>query len=446
MKGAPKIINSLCDRPAHAYPAWLRPLLWPGRLVLALVRDMLSGQLSLRAMSLVYTTLLSLVPLLALSFSVLKGFGVHNQLEPLMLGILEPLGEKAGQISAQILGFVSNMKVGVLGAVGLGLLLYTVFSLMHKIVMAVDFTWNNHGSRSFAQRFTDYLAMLLIGPVLMFSVAGAMTGIMETQTIQSMLEVAVISQAYELLLRWLPFGLIVVGLSFIYWFFPGVRVRWYAALTGGVVAGLLWKSIGWMFAAFVVNSTNYTAVYSAFATVLLFMIWLYLSWLILLLGSRIAFYIQFPQNTCPEPESMAPQSQEYLGLRVIRQIVEAFLGQHGPTKMSELVRRLQRPADSLRPLLEILVQAEYLVRVDEADPLYSPARDPDKVMLAEVLHAFRQGPAGTVGETQDADPVIATLTSVNEAIDHALQGVSLQRWVEGASRAEPAESTIPSQK
>jgi membrane protein len=428
------MINSLCDKPIQAYPAWQHPLLWAGRLVLALLRDMFSEQLSLRAMSLVYTTLLSLVPLLALSFSVLKGFGVHNQLEPLMLSVLAPLGEKAGQITEQILGFVSNMKVGVLGAVGLGLLFYTVFTLMHKIVRAIDFTWNNHADRGFARRFTDYLAMLLVGPVLMFSVAGAMVGFVETQTIQSLLEIEFIGQIYELARQWLPFGLIVMGLSFIYWFFPGVRVRWYAALAGGVTAGLLWKTIGWVFAVFVVNSSKYTAVYSAFATVLLFMIWLYLSWLILLLGSRIAFYVQFPRNTCPEPEGGGPQSQEYLGLKLIHHIITAFQGEQGrPSKMSELVAFMQRPAERLQPLLAILVQAGYLIQVEERDPLYSPARDPDKVMLAEVVRVFREGPEGPIKTVSGDDLVMETLSTVNQAIEQALGEVSLKHWVQSAS-------------
>jgi len=429
MMSIPFLAKKICNKPDKGFPAWQRPPLWAGRMIQALVRDMLSEQLSLRAMSLVYTTLLSIVPLLALSFSVLKGFGVHNQLEPMMLGMLEPLGEKAEQITAQIMGFVSNMKVGVLGAVGLGLLLYTVFTLMHKIVKAIDFTWNNQGDRKFAQRFTDYLAMLLIGPVLMFSVAGGMAGIVETETIQSLLKVEFISQAYELALYWLPFGLIILGLSFIYWFFPGIKVRWYAALAGGGIAGLLWKSIGWMFAVFVVNSSKYTAVYSAFATVLLFMIWLYLSWLILLLGSRIAFYIQFPRNICPEPHEIYPQSQESLGLRLTHQIVKAFMVGEGPTKMSELVSQVQQPAEKLLPLLGVLVDKKYLIQVDAVDALYSPARDPETILLAEVLHGFRQGSSDSVAMTPGTDPVIEVLVSVDKAIDDVLQGISLKQWV-----------------
>ncbi len=117
------------------------PLRWV-RTVWLLGRELTDGQLTMRAMSLVYTTLLSLIPLLAVSFSVLKAFGVHNQIEPVLLNLLEPLGTKGVEITATIIGFVENMKVGVLGAVGLGLLLYTVVSLMQKVEESFNYIWH----------------------------------------------------------------------------------------------------------------------------------------------------------------------------------------------------------------------------------------------------------------------------------------------------------------
>ena len=100
-------------------PGWKARLVRASRILFAVLRDLKDGQLTLRAMSLVYTTLLSLVPLLAVSFSVLKAFGVHNQIEPLLLNLLTPLGQQGVEITANIIGFVENMKVGVLGAIGL---------------------------------------------------------------------------------------------------------------------------------------------------------------------------------------------------------------------------------------------------------------------------------------------------------------------------------------
>ena len=120
---------------------WGRRLLKPGRYALALLRDLLEGEIALRAMSLVYTTLLSLVPLLALAFSVLKAFGVHNSLEPILAQALEPLGDQAKVISDNVIAFVDNIKVGVLGSIGIALLLYTSVSMISKIEASFNFIW-----------------------------------------------------------------------------------------------------------------------------------------------------------------------------------------------------------------------------------------------------------------------------------------------------------------
>jgi membrane protein len=137
------------------------------QIVVMVGRDLMDGMITLRAMSLVYTTLLSMVPLLAVSISVLKGFGVHDQLEPTLTSILAPLGEQSAEISAHIVGFVDNMKIGVLGALGLGLLIYTAVSLIQKIEAAFNYTWRLQNSRSLMQRFSDYLSVIMVGPVLM---------------------------------------------------------------------------------------------------------------------------------------------------------------------------------------------------------------------------------------------------------------------------------------
>ena len=110
--------------------------------------------LTLQAMSLVYTTLLSLVPLIAVSFSVLKGFGVHNQVEPMLSSVLAPLGDKGAEITSKIIEFVENTKAGVLGSLGLVLLFYTVVSLIQKIERSFNFTWRISKPRPFAQRFS----------------------------------------------------------------------------------------------------------------------------------------------------------------------------------------------------------------------------------------------------------------------------------------------------
>ena len=119
MSGHPQYDCAL--RCLNALPWWKALALRWARTLWLLGRELMEGQLSMRAMSLVYTTLLSLIPLLAVSFSVLKAFGVHNQIEPTLQNFLTPLGPRGVEISATIIGFVDNVQVGVLGSVGLGL-------------------------------------------------------------------------------------------------------------------------------------------------------------------------------------------------------------------------------------------------------------------------------------------------------------------------------------
>ncbi|RPI38085.1 MAG: hypothetical protein EHM54_01385 [Nitrospiraceae bacterium] len=147
---------------------WLKFL----RFLYVLLLELSEEQLALRAMSLVYTTLLSIVPLLAVSFSVLKAFGVQTKFEILLYYFLEPLGEKGVDLSLKIIGFVENINVSVLGSIGLTMLVYTVLSQLRKVESSLNYIWNVKGTRSFEKRFSNYLSVLLVGPILIFSAVG----------------------------------------------------------------------------------------------------------------------------------------------------------------------------------------------------------------------------------------------------------------------------------
>lgn len=393
--------------------------------VMALARDVADGQINLHAMSLVYTTLLSLVPLLALSFSVLKGFGVQNQLEPTLIILFASLGDKAVEVAQQLIGFVSNVKVGVLGAVGLGILLFTVSSLIGKIVNAINFTWSLIGRRNLAQRLPDYLAMLLVAPLLLFSLAGAATGALQTEWVKSLLEVPVIDALYRHALLWLPLFLNAFALMFIYWFFPAIKVRWYAALTGGLIAAGLWKLIGFVFSIFVVNSGNYTAIYSAFATILLFMIWLYLSWLTLLLGSRIAYYTQFPGAAAVVDQDVTPQNIEFAGLQIVQTIVQRFRQEGGAVSLAELKAGGRYTEGMILPILKRLEAESYLQALEGHERAYLLARDPHLIPMAQIFAIIRGGTFkqnSTAAEKSKVDQQLETL------LQSAFGDMTLAQW------------------
>ena len=371
------------------------------RVAYVLVRDLQEGALALRAMSLVYTTLLSMVPLLAVSFSVLKAFGVHNQIEPVLLNVLSPLGEQGVEITNRIIGFVENIQVGVLGSVGLAFLIYTVISLIQKIEESFNFVWHIKNVRSISRRFSDYLSVIIIGPVLVFTAIGLTASVMNNAIVQALLEMEPFGTLVVALGRLVPYLLITAAFTFVYMFVPNTSVRLRSALIGGVVGGGLWQLTGYAFAAFASGSTRYDAIYSGFAILVMFMIWLYLSWFILLFGAKVAFYHQHPQQIRREAEHIgfSNRLRERTGLLVMYFVTRAYeYGGEGWT-LDALSQRLGLPGDSLGDLLIDMEGLGFLVETGDEDPIYFPGRDPAELPVRDVLTGLRT--VGANGYTLD---------------------------------------------
>lgn len=400
------------------------------RLVIVVARDLADGQLTLRAMGLVYTTLLSIVPLLAISFSVLKAFGVHNQVEPMLLSFLEPLGEKGVEISSRILDFIENMNVGVLGSVGLALLLYTAVSLVHKVEEAFNFIWHVSRGRSIGERFSRYISALLVGPLLIFAALGVTAAAMSLAVVREALQIEAIGWLALQAGRLLPYALIVGAFTFLYIFIPNTRVRVTAALVGGLIAGVVWQTAGWGFAQFVVASTRYAAIYSSFAIVILFMLWLYLSWLILLFGSSVSFYMQYPEYLVRNGGEMrlSNRMSERLALVIMSLIGRYHLEGRTPWSLDALSRELRMPIRTVDEVLIGLRDRQILTTTGDEPPGWLPVRDLDQVSVKDVVDTVR-----TLGENNYLRP--ETLRG-----PHSVERL-LQR-AEGAAESALRDTTI----
>lgn len=299
-----------------------------GTILGAIGRDFITGTLPLRATSLVYTTILSIVPLLALSFSVLKAFGVHNQLEPFLTNILAPLGEQSTVLTGQILGFVDNIKVGVLGAIGLGFLLYTVVALIQKIEAAFNEVWHVEKARPHVQRFTSYLSVITVGPIIMFSIIGLKTKFTTNPIVAETLGIATNTASFMpyIVDAISTFAMPVFLFTLMNKAIPNTKVNWLPALVAGIVTTILWQASAKGFGAFMVNSGNYDAIYSSFAIILLVFIWLYLNWLIILIGGSLCFYIQNPEQSkySLKGAGLHPQDKLYQALLILKTAHENF--------------------------------------------------------------------------------------------------------------------------
>lgn len=404
------------------------------RMLVVVLRQLLGGQLNLRAMSLVYTTLLSTVPLLAVSFSVLKGFGVHNQLEPILANVLEPLGPRGVEISTNVVGFVENIKVGVLGSLGLVFLLYTVVSLTQKIESSFNYVWQVDRLRGMAQRFSNYLSVILIGPVFMFAAVGLTATISNHGVVQNLLDMEPIGHVLVLAGKLIPYFLVIVTFTFIYIFIPNTRVKMLPALVGGSVAGVLWQTSGWIFASFVATSPNYAAIYSGFAILMLLLIWLYLSWLILLLGAQVAFYVQYPQYLTREPVKLqlSNRLQERLVLQLMYLVAEHHCTNKEPWTLESLVQYLGLPMQAVHKVLGLMVESGFLSETGDDPPAYLPRRDINTILLSQLYDVVRSSGENRLltldtlpGEVQ----VEQLLSGVNKAAHAAMADYTLKDLV-----------------
>ena len=362
------------------------------RFLQTLMLELSDGQLNLRAMSLVFTTILSIVPLLAVSFSVLKAFGVHGQMEPVLLAIFTQLGDRGPEISAMIIGFVDNVEVGLLGAVGIAVLFYSVISLLQKIEEAFNYTWYVGRLRALNERISRYLSVVLVGPVLVFAGLALTAKLLNNTVTQSVNGFSVMSEALQLWANAIPYVFVIAAFTFTYYFVPNTKVQFRAALVGGLVAGVLWQSMGWLYAFSIANASAQVAIYAGLAALFFFMFCLYLNWFVLLLGSSIAYLYQHPERRyfdANEFQSKDIYSQECLSMDALLMIVHQYYQKKEPINEMQLVERCHCNLLALRAVLKQLSDHNLIVAVDRVGRGYVPARPAEDLSLAQVYLAIR---------------------------------------------------------
>ena len=409
--------------------AWLWPETLPtaaleripriaGRYAFGLIRELASGELKLRAMSLVYTTMLAVVPLLALSFSVLKGFGFHRRMEPLLLSFLTPLGPRAEELTANIIGFVDNISGSTLAGVGLGLLLYSALSMAQKFEDSFNFVWRVDRPRSFGRRFSEYLSVLLVGPMIMMIAMGMTATVASTALVERLQGVEPLGSMIVMVTQSMPYLLVIGAFSFLYAFIPNTTVRVRSALLGGLLAGGSWAVIGKLFAQFVAGASRTEAIYAGFAIVIVAMLWLYVSWLIVLLGAQFTFYHQNPEylRYGRRTPTVSNQLRERLAMSVMLLVATDFDQSGHGWRVPSLAAKIGIQRHYVQPVVDALMDADLLTETTEQRLI--PSRTLRRIHLAEILDTVR----GSTTDARGAAPVSwdATVDTVCRRIDMSI--------------------------
>jgi membrane protein len=415
------------------------------RIIYVGIREFSGGEIMMRANSLVYTTLLSFAPFLAVTFSLLMAFGADKQLEVFLQGFLVTLGPKGEEITENIIGFVRNIRFGILGTIGFVLLIYNVVSMIEKIEDAFNNIWNVEKPRGFARKITDYLAMLVIGPVLIFLAIGITASLMSTTVVQIITRTEPFGTVFIIVGKLLPYFFICAAFSFMYYFIPNTKVHMKCAVVGGITGGILWESAGIGFTAFVVTSSKYSAIYSGFAILILFVLWIQISWLILLSGAKIAYYVQYPQvfNLKDKALLLGSRSKERLALMLMYHIGRNFCRNEPQWNLETLVKHLGIPLYPLQKVLITLRNKRLIVETDKKPPAFIPAKALETISLTEIVNAVRipeeEPPISQHAFAESSAEIDAIMEGLDEAISGGLKNRTLKDLVVDSSEGHPCK-------
>lgn len=374
------------------YAALLRLLRYP----YAVLRDLSQGQLNLRAMGLVYATFLSVVPLLAFAFALLKGFGIHRDLEPVIYEFFKPIGDGAYEITQRIMTFADNVSTGLVGSVGFALLLWTLLGTIRKVEDSFNYVWHVEHPRSFARRIAEYVMLLIVGPILLVGFMGFARRTFSSEPFQAVAHMPLLDRVIAFGTSLWPFAMVTAIFTLVYMFVPNTRVRWRPALIGGFCAGFLWVAVGTLFTALVVLSSRLTIVYAGFAIVVAVLLWTYFGWLILLIGAQLSFYVQHPDYLRIGAKELRLSGKETEETALLVMYLVGRSHAEGSTRwgIQTLAIELGIPAIAIAQLAEALEKEQLLICTDDDQLL--PGRDIGSIRLVQIIEVARNHHSGHV--------------------------------------------------
>jgi len=367
------------------------------RIILLAVRGFAEDKCMLRASALTFFSLLSMVPVAAMAFGIAKGFGFEKKLETLLLENLQGQEEVVEKIIGFSQAMLENTQGGVIAGIGTVVLFWTVIKVLGQIEESFNEIWGIKKSRSFGRKFSDYVSIMLICPVLLI-ISSSATVIITSQVTLLVEKLSFLGPIVPLIilsLKILPYAVIWTVFTFIYIFIPNDKITFQAGLLGGIIAGTTYQLVQWVYITFQVGVLKYGAIYGSFAALPLFLVWLQMSWLIVLLGAEVSFAEQNVETYEFEPDCLKTSHsfKRLIALYIVQLSVKNFCKGEKPWHADQISHSLELPIRLVRQILFELTEAGLLVEVklnDASTIFYQPARDPDFLTIFHVMEALDQ--------------------------------------------------------
>lgn len=401
-------------------------------------RGFKEDDLAVHASSLTFVTLTSLVPILAVAFAVLKGFGFGQDKINGLLSWTAQMPEEFQDFIRQMLEIVNSTNFAALGWIGLAILVLTAVMVLGSMEASFNRIWGIKRSRHVLRQIANYTSILVLVPLLI-GVAGTVEASLKGGV--TLLPDSVSGLARNLLgltslfMTWLAF-------AFLYVLVPNTRVRIRPALLGGLAGALLF--MGWqrLYISLQIGVARYNAIYGTFASVPIFLAWLFVSWVIVLLGAEFTFALQ--NSSTFQMESAADRASAkaklMLALSIMRDAAIALAEGRPRFETSAYARAHRVPIRLLNEMVRLLVRRGLLAEMAEKQGSYVLLKAPATVPLREIVNlVFQEGAQPEFLGLQQADPAIAgLLDTLTRGMDRALEPLTLADLLPGGRGATPA--------
>ncbi len=336
------------------------------RIVVLALRGFTEDKVQLRASALTYFTLLSVVPVFAMAFGIAKGFGLEAFLEKQLTSAFAGKEEVIKYILEFSESLLKTTSGGIIAGIGLIILLYTVMQVLSNIESSFNDIWQIKKSRSFSRKVSDYFALMFIAPVF-FILSSGSTVFLSTKIISLSEQIAVIgffSPVIMFFINLIPYFLIWIMLISIYMIMPNTNVKFRSALIAAIIAGTLLQLVQWGYVNFQIGVSKYNAIYGGFAALPLLLIWMQISWLVILFGAEISFANQNVEHYEFEIEAqrMSPYNQKLLALMVMNLLSKRFDNGDKALTASQIAHMLDVPIKLTRKVIDDLEEVHLITK------------------------------------------------------------------------------------
>lgn len=424
------LLKDLWSVKLEEYPPRTKFLFKYLRIVVLALRGSIENKVTVRASALTYYTLMSIVPVLAMAFGVAKGFGADKYLERQIMESLK--GQE--EVMNRLITFSNNMLEktggGILAGIGIILLFYSVAKVLSSIEASFNDIWQIEKSRTISRKFSDYLSMMLIAPILLIA-SSSISVYLATQldTIAKQIElIGYVSKYLMFALKLIPLILIWILFSVMYVVMPNTKVSNQSGIIAGIIAGSAFVVTQWFYIDFQVGVSKYNAIYGSFAAIPLFLIWIQISWLIVLFGAEVSFANQNVDmyEFESETELISTFSRRTLSLLVVNFIVKRFEKGEEPLTVLELSKNLKVPVRLMRVLLNHLIQCKIIsetIDINTKSIAYQPAQHIDNFTVAFIINSLDNLGSSIEPDLPEMQRILRTHSAFTDKIEGLKENV-----------------------